>query len=132
MLKPLFTCCTFITLLVCCRGYLNPDEPDAKSVTDHFVGYWWEIDIDAFGYNACFVLQEEDDTTFTRHPIFLKESANDKRDLFGTWNFYPPNTFYIYEDGEDPPLELEVYEVNECWTINWGSISEIACRCSFY
>jgi len=130
MFKPLFRCCIFVTLLTCCRGYLNPDKPEAKSVTDNFIGYWWEID--ALGYNACFILREEDDTTLVKHPIFLKESANDKQDLFGTWNFKPPNTFYIYEDGEEPPYELEVYESNDCWSINWGSISETACQCSLY
>ena len=120
-----------IFLLITCRGYLSPDAPDAKLVTDYFVDYWWEIDVDAFSYNSCFILQEEDDTGFIKHPIFLKESANEDPELFGTWNFEPPNTFYIYEDGEDPPFVLEVYEMNECWSVEWGSMVEIACPCSF-
>ena len=130
MKKLLFTGCIF-ALLLTCRGYLSPDEPDAKLVTDYFVGYWWELDISAFDYNSCFILQEEDDTTFVKHPIFLKESAGAEQELFGTWNFEPPNSFHIYEDGEDPPYELEVYEMNECWSVEWGSMLEIACPCSF-
>ena len=130
MKKLLLGACLFL-LAASCRGYLSPDDPDAKLVTDYFIDYWWEIDIDAFGYNTCFILQEEDDTTFIKHPIFLKKSANDEKELFGTWNFYPPNTFYIYEDGEEPPYELEVYEMNDCWSVEWGSMAEITCTCSF-
>jgi len=120
-----------IFILASCRGYLNPDPPDAKLVSDYFVDYWWELDIGAFNYNSCFILQEEDDTGLTKHPIFLKESANDEPELFGTWNFYPPNTFYVYEDGEEPPYELEVYKSHDCWSIEWGSLVESACACSF-
>jgi len=130
-MKKLMLAAGLFLLIASCRGYLSPDEPDAKLVTDYFVGYWWEIDVDAFGYNACFILQEEDGTGFTRHPIFLKESADDEPELFGTWNFYPPNTFYVYEDGEDPPFTLEVYEMNDCWSVEWGTLVEIACTCSF-
>jgi hypothetical protein len=130
MKKLLFIGCIF-ALLVTCRGYLSPDAPDAKLVTDYFVDYWWEVDVEAFGYNTCFILQEEDDTGFIKHPIFLKGSADDEPELFGTWNFYPPNAFYIYEDGEDPPYELEVYEMNDCWSVEWGSMVEVACPCSF-
>lgn len=128
MKKLLFMGCIF-SFLITCRGHLSPDDPDASQVTDYFVGFWWEIDL--LDYNACFFLQEEDDTGLTRHPIFLKKSANDERDLFGTWNFEPPNTFYIYEDGEDPPFVIEVYEMSDCWSIGWGSIEEVACACSF-
>ena len=130
-MKKLLLVACLLLLAASCRGYLSPEDPDAKLVTDYFIGYWWEIDIDAFGYNTCFILQEEDDTTFVKHPIFLKKSANDEKELFGTWNFEPPNTFYIYEDGGDPPYELEVYEMNECWSVEWGSMVEIACPCSF-
>ena len=130
-MKKLMLVAYFFLLIVSCRGYLSPDPPDAKLVTDYFVDYWWEIDVNAFGYNTCFILQEEDDTGFIKHPIFLKESANDEPELFGTWNFYPPNTFYIYEDGEEPPYELEVYEMSDCWSVEWGSMVEIACPCSF-
>ncbi len=130
-MKKLLLAAYLFLLTASCRGYLSPDDPDAKLVTDYFIGYWWEIDIDAFGYNTCFILQEEDDTTFTKHPIFLKKSSNDEKELFGTWNFEPPNTFYIYEDGEDPPYVLEVYEMNDCWSINWGTMSEVACACDF-
>ena len=97
-MKKLLSLFVVFALLICCRGHLDPDDPDAKLVTDYFVGYWWEVDIDAFGYNTCFILKEEDDTTFTKHPIFLKKSANEGKELFGTWNFEPPNTFYIYEE----------------------------------
>ena len=128
MKKLLFLFVVF-SILIGCRGYLSPDDPDAKLVTDYFVGYWWEVDV--FEYNTCFILQEEDDTTFVKHPIFLKKSANDEKEIFGTWNFEPPNTFYIYEDGEEPPYVLEVYEMNDCWSIDWGSMSEVACSCSF-
>ena len=118
-------------LTASCRGYLSPDSPDATLVTDYFVDYWWELDISAFDYNSCFILQEEDDTTLMKHPIFLKELAIDEPELFGTWNFYPPNTFYVYENGEKPPFELEVYEVGDCWSFEWSTMSEIACPCSF-
>jgi len=128
MLKSLFVSCIF-TLLMSCRGHLTPADPDAKLVTDYFVGYWWEVNI--FEYNVCVILQEEEDTGLTKHPIFLKKSANDKQELFGTWNFYPPNTFHIYEDGEEPPFELEIYEMNDCWSVEWEMMSEIACTCSF-
>ena len=128
MKKLLFIGCIF-ALLGACRGYLSPDDPDAKLVSDYFVGFWWEVDI--FEHNTCFILQEEDDTTFLKHPIFLKKSANGEHELFGTWNFYPPNTFYVYEDGEDPPYELEAYEMNDCWSVEWGSMVEVACPCSF-
>jgi len=130
-MKKLMLAACFLLLTASCRGYLNPPDPDAKLVTDYFVGYWWELDISAFNYNSCFILQEEDDTTFVKHPIFLKKSANDEQELFGVWNFEPPNTFHIYEDGEDPPFVLEVYEMNDCWSIEWGSMVEIACPCSF-
>ena len=130
-MKKLMLAMWVLLLTTGCRGYLSPGEPDAKLVTDYFVGYWWEVDVDAFGYNTCFILQEEDDTTFVKHPIFLKKSANDEKELFGVWNFEPPNTFHIYEDGEDPPYVLEVYEMNECWSVEWGSMVEIACPCSF-
>ena len=120
-----------IFMLAGCRGYLNPEPPAAKLVTDYFVDYWWEIDISAFDYNACFILQEENDTGTTKHPIFLKKSPDDEQELFGTWNFEPPNTFYVYEDGENPPYELEVYEMNDCWSVEWGSMAEVACPCSF-
>jgi len=130
MKKLLFIGCIFASLITC-RGWLNPGPPEAKLVTDYFVGYWWELDIGAFNYNSCFILQEEDDAGLTKHPIFVKESANDEPELFGTWNFYPPNTFYVYEDGEEPPYELEVYEMNDCWSVEWGSMVEIACPCSF-
>jgi len=130
MKKLLLGACLFL-LTASCRGYLSPDPPDAKLVTDYFVDYWWELDIGAFNYNSCFILQEEDDTGFIKHPIFLKESADDEPELFGTWNFYPPNTFYVYEDGEEPPYELEVYEMSDCWSVEWGSMVEIACPCSF-
>ena len=129
MKKLLLAACLFLST-ASCRGYLNPDPPDAKLVTDYFVDYWWELDISAFNYNSCFILQEEDDTGFIKHPIFIKESANEQ-ELFGTWNFEPPNTFYVYEDGEEPPFTLEVYEMNDCWSIEWGSMVEIACTCSF-
>ena len=130
MKKLLFIGCIFASLITC-RGWLNPDPPEAKLVTDYFVGYWWELDIGAFNYNSCFILQEEDDAGLTKHPIFVKESANDEPELFGTWNFYPPNTFYVYEDGEEPPYELEVYEMDGCWSVEWGSMVEVACNCSF-
>ena len=130
-MKKLMLVAGLFLLIASCRGYLNPPVPDAKLVTDYFVGYWWELDISAFDYNSCFILQEEGDTTFMKQPIFLKESAYDEPELFGTWNFEPPNTFYIYEDGGDPPYELEVYEMNECWSVEWGSMVEIACPCSF-
>ena len=98
MKKLLLAWCLFL-LTTSCRGYLNPDDPDAKLVT--------------------------------KHPIFLKKSANDEKELFGTWNFEPPNTFYVYEDGEGAPYVLEIYEMNDCWSINWGTMSEVACSCSF-
>ena len=130
-MKKLMLVAGLFLLIASCRGYLNPPVPDAKLVTDYFVGYWWELDISTFDYNSCFILQEEGDKTFMKQPIFLKESAYDEPELFGTWNFEPPNTFYIYEDGGDPPYELEVYEMNECWSVEWGSMVEIACPCSF-
>tara|TARA_R110000824_G_scaffold9000_1_gene40658 strand:- start:491 stop:883 length:393 start_codon:yes stop_codon:yes gene_type:complete len=130
-MKKLLLGLSLFLLTASCRGYLSPDEPDAKLVTDYFVDYWWELDIGAFNYNSCFILQEEDDTGITKHPIFLKESAGADQELFGTWNFEPPNTFYVYEDGEEPPFTLEVYEMNECWSVEWGSMVEIACPCSF-
>jgi len=130
-MKKLMLVAGLFLLIASCRGYLSPPDPDAKLVTDYFVGYWWELDISAFDYNSCFILQEEDDTTFVKHPIFLKESAEDKPELFGTWNFYPPNSFHIYEDGVHPPYELEVYDMNDCWSVEWGSMVEIACHCSF-
>ena len=130
MFKPLLKCYTFVILLACCRGHLNPDQPEAKSVTDSFVGYWWELDISAFDYSSCFILQEEDDTGLTKHPIFIKGVSDDEQELFGTWNFEPPNTFYVYEDGEEPPFELEVYEMNDCWSVSWGALSETVCSCS--
>jgi len=130
-MKKLLLAACLLLLAASCRGWLNPDPPEAKLVTDYFVGYWWELDIGAFNYNSCFILQEEDDAGLTKHPIFVKESANDEPELFGTWNFYPPNTFYVYEDGEEPPYELEVYEMDGCWSVEWGSMVEVACNCSF-
>tara|TARA_R110002096_G_scaffold333861_1_gene527745 strand:+ start:591 stop:983 length:393 start_codon:yes stop_codon:yes gene_type:complete len=130
MKKLMLTMLLFI-IAASCRGHLDPDDPDSELVTDYFVNYWWELDIGAINYNACFILQEEAESILTKHPIFLKESAGDEQELFGTWNFYPPNTFYVYEGGEEPPFELEVYEVGECWSFEWGAISEIACPCSF-
>tara|TARA_R110000824_G_scaffold123824_1_gene281912 strand:- start:233 stop:622 length:390 start_codon:yes stop_codon:yes gene_type:complete len=129
-MKKLMLVAYLFLLTSSCRGYLSPPPPDAKLVTDYFVDYWWELDISAFDYNSCFILQEEDDTGFIKHPIFIKESVNEQ-ELFGTWNFEPPNTFYVYEDGEEPPFTLEVYEMNDCWSIEWGSMVEIACTCSF-
>ena len=46
MKKLLLAWCLFL-LTTSCRGYLNPDDPDAKLVTDYFVDYWWELDISA-------------------------------------------------------------------------------------
>jgi len=125
MLRPLLTCCIF-ALLMNCKGHL---DPDAKLVTDYFVENWWEIDI--LNYNTCFILQEEDDVSHTKNPIFLKKSLNDEEELFGTWNFEPPNTFYIYEDGEEPAFKLEVYEMSDCWSVEWEMISEVICACKF-
>tara|TARA_R110002060_G_scaffold4099_4_gene6424 strand:+ start:305 stop:685 length:381 start_codon:yes stop_codon:yes gene_type:complete len=120
-----------LVLLLGCRGYLNPEPPESKSITDNFVDFWWEINAETFGYSACFILQEEEDTGFAKHPIFLKKPASVDEELFGTWNFMPPNTFHIYEDGEDPPYELEIYESSNCWTLDWGSMTEVVCSCSF-
>ena len=52
-------------------------------------------------------------------------------DVFGVWEFSPPSTFHVYEDGQGPPFDLEVFDGGECWTIKWGSIEETVCPCSF-
>tara|TARA_R110000824_G_scaffold385970_1_gene580404 strand:+ start:899 stop:1261 length:363 start_codon:yes stop_codon:yes gene_type:complete len=109
-------------LLFGCR---TGDMPEARTITDHFVGYWWELNV--LGYNECFKLQEEGDR---ENPVFLKSTGEVGQELFGTWIFEPPNTFHIYEDGEDPPYEVYVYEDNDdCWVVEWGSLVVPACPC---
>jgi len=116
----------FLVFIIACS---HLDEPEGKSVTDNFVDHWWEFDV--FGYNACFKLQEEEDEKLLKSPFFLKEIDDEEEELFGTWTFEPPNTFYVYEDGEKPPYEVDVFEDGDCWTIEWVEMTEIACPCSF-
>jgi len=79
------------------------------------------------GYNECFKLQEENDI---ENPAFLKSPGEVEQELFGTWIFEPPNTFYVYEDGEGQPYEVYVYEdSNDCWIVEWGSLAAPACPC---
>jgi hypothetical protein len=108
-------------------GCANNDAPEARTITDHFVDYWWEFDF--LGYNKCFKLQEEGDV---KNPAFIRAPDETEQELFGTWTFEPPNTFYVYEDGEESPYEVHVYEdKQDCWMLQWGSVEVEACPCSF-
>ena len=111
---------SFLTL-----GCTSDDAPEARTITDHFVSHWWEFDF--LGYNECFKLQEEGDVN---NPVFTRELDEAEQELFGTWTFEPPNTFYVYDDGEDPPYEVQVYEAEHyCWVVQWGSIEVEVCSC---
>ena len=115
----------FLACFIACSDF---EAPEGKSVTDNFVDHWWELDV--FSYNACFKLQEEEDKELLKSPVFIKE-YDGEQEVFGTWTFEPPNTFYIYEDGEGMPHKLSILEGDYCWEIEWGEFAENACPCSF-
>ena len=118
----------FSLLLVQVPGCGNLEQPDGWDVANDFMNKWWEYDI--LGNNGCFILSEDNDEGLM-HPIFTKDYNDDEQDLFGVWEFSPPSTFHVYEDGQEPPFDIEIFDGGECWTIKWGSIEETVCPCSF-
>jgi len=65
------------------------------------------------------------------HPIFIIGEGDDEQELFGVWEFSPPSTFHVYEDGQEPPFDIEIFDGGECWTIEWSLVEETVCPCSF-